>query len=476
MNSQTAATIKMLMDKSKNYADLVNEFCEMVCAEDSPDDAVFLATYYANELYDYSTLDRIAKRYGKLQIIRPILFIASSHQGERVEWDKAREAADIALSHNLSEWLSAEMLLCKLMVDVQDYPGKQPGFKDRESLELLISNNPALKCLEARLFDILSHISLIEGDPLAGFNYNEKALVLARQFEDDLLLGNLLRMKAFFIQSSNPVQAKALLLKAKEIMTELGDRNALNNIFNDLGNLDAVRGEYSSAINNTLLAIEIRQKLGLPIGHMSHPMSTLYNAIGDYEAGLEWARLAEADLPNQKSLIPYALLNQAWSLIYLGQSSNAEEIIDIVREDVLKSGMEPSLAWYYFVCGISEMARGDLHTAVQSFEQAFDINQRSGRLVRMNLCRHKLAEVEIEFLQSNNINDATPFLNRLEEVARSEDFPGILGQALLLRCKLNILRGNVTEARNLLLEVDRLAKEPSMNFLNQELDRLSRII
>ena len=60
----------------------------------------------------------------------------------------------------------------------------------------------------------------------------------------------------------------------------------------------------------------------------------------------------------------------------------------------------------------------------------------------------------------------------MEEKAISDDLPGILGQALLLRAKLAYVRGDEGALRELAEKVRTLGENPSMVFLNEGLEHL----
>ena len=128
--------------------------------------------------------------------------------------------------------------------------------------------------------------------------------------------------------------------------------------------------------------------------------------------------MAEDQFRSRPSLINRALLNQVWSLILLKRLPEAQILLDVSQESILKSGDESQLAWLYFVTGIMEMEQGDFALAFTSIEQALSIYGKQGYAynIRLMFLLH-LAKVEI--CSSDPSNIVTPSLEILEETAVS---------------------------------------------------------
>ena len=472
-------TKQMVMDTMQNalhYRDFSRRMGNLCSSTEVPDLFVFTTVHHATSLYDYDALDKVAREYGDLSIIQPNLYFAGSYLSGKVQWDKARAAAEkIFLSTDIP-WIKLEMLLNQLKFEVFDFTGSLKTHDVIELIGALMNEHAELSSLEYRLYDSLSHLSRIEGNLEEAIRCADKALVLARKIGDDFSEGHLLRTKAFLIQRSDHILARDYLNIAKGILTPLGDDVGITNILHQLGLVDAIRGEYDSAIEFSLQAIKNGEILGMPIGILSSNLSTLYNAAGDHESGNTWAELAEVELADQNSHLPRAKLSKAWSLVHQGKLDTATSVVDETKDTILKSGIEHHLAQMYFVEGLIEFADADCSAAISSFEKAYDINRRLGRVIMDTVCLHNLAKAEIYALDVDDSNRDAEFsghwLRLFEEHSESKDMPGINGQAQLLKAQLRIKQVRYEEARRLLKQVDTLSAQRGMAFLKGESSKI----
>ncbi|MFW9964993.1 MAG: hypothetical protein ACFFCX_15590, partial [Candidatus Sifarchaeia archaeon] len=207
-------------------------------------------------------------------------------------------------------------------------------------------------------------------------------------------------------------------------------------------------------------------------------ISTLYNVIGQSEAGFEWAKLAENESTNRPTMQTRAVLNQAWSCTLQKRFAEAHLLLDETRESIFKSGLESNLAWFYFIGSIIEAAEEDFSRAAANVEEALDIYERSGGFVSYYICLHHRAKIEIMSEQGKSYagvkNTTGPWLSLLEERARTEDLPGILGEALLLKARLFAAEGVHADAMNVLSELIELVQANNLDFLKQATDYMIR--
>ncbi|MFW9912466.1 MAG: hypothetical protein ACFFEU_08335, partial [Candidatus Thorarchaeota archaeon] len=209
-----------------------------------------------------------------------------------------------------------------------------------------------------------------------------------------------------------------------------------------------------------------------PVGAYALLLSDLYNVIKDPTSGLEWGRFAEDDFESNPSVRQRAVLNQAWSLSLLRLLDKAGEIIDSVREPILKSGVEGNLGWLYFVTGVSEMVEGSLDNAAKNMEDAIELYEGKHPLEYVLIIMENLAQLDALRAQADFEERENPWIALLEEKATSDDLPGILGQALLLKAKLAYVGGDEGALRELAEKIRTLGENPSMAFLNEGLEHL----
>jgi tetratricopeptide (TPR) repeat protein len=458
------------MSRAYNYRDFIRLLTEKVCTEETTDLAIFFATLHATELYDYECLERIAKKHGNLLIIRPNLFFASAAQSENVDWNKGREAADLVLVSKPEKWLVGEMYLAKLEFDMMDPPRSDDTIVD--TLVEFIDNNPELNFYESRLYELLAMRANRMGDQDAANKYTERAISNAELHNEVSRLAYLLRTKANLLSSSDRKQALQNYLRARELMESMGDERGLSNVLYNMSKLDTIRGEYNQAVQKVLEVIRIKESLGVPIGLNALTLSMIYNTIGDCDAGLEWAKLAEVESQNQPSILPRVFLRQAWSLIIQNRLAEAQWIMDTTNKTILKGGVEDLLAGLYFVNGAFEVAEGNYTLALKSYGDALEIYERIGAGISVNLCLQQLASLDLILAEISHPDASGVWVGQFEERARLEDLPGILGQALILKSKLFMLQERHQESREALAEVDTLVQDYNLEYLSHSLNML----
>ncbi|MFX1416183.1 MAG: hypothetical protein ACFFC0_05190, partial [Promethearchaeota archaeon] len=241
----------------------------------------------------------------------------------------------------------------------------------------------------------------------------------------------------------------------------------------NLSILDAIKGEFDIAISRCLEAVSIRERAGLNTGNASYYLSLFYNSIGEPTSGLEWGRMAEDQFEGRPNLKNRAILNQIWSLTLMKKLTEAQALIDVSRESILKSGDVNQLAWLHFVTGALELALGDFSLAISSMEQGLKIYEQQGSSFLMELFfLHQLARIEV--LSCGTEEAVAPSLAVLEERALSEDLPGVLGQVLLLKAELAILRSDDALLREVIPQIRSLSEKENLQFLKPYYDNLLR--
>jgi tetratricopeptide (TPR) repeat protein len=460
MDVETKKLIQNLIEEAYNYGNFVKLLSKKVCAEDSKDLVVFFATHHAAVLSDFNCLDDIAKKYGSLSIIRPDLFFASYLQGTKEDLEKTRIAADNILSGDIQNWLKMEALLIKLEAELISYPEFLYCISTSERIQESLELHPELGFFKSRYYDGLALRSQRDGDMETTLQFIQKAIDNSQEYNDLVRHARLLKTKAMYTESDGLGQSVELLVIAKEMLEKLGDTGGLADTLFQLSKIYSIRGEYEKSINDTLEVIRLRQLLSKSIGPYALTLSTLYNVVEDPQAGLEWAKMAEEEM--QQNHKPRALLNQVWALVLMKKKETALELLDRVREVVLKSGMESHLAALYMIDGIIEMDEGNYMQAESSISNAFEIYEKRGSLMSSFVCLWMLAKNEVEIatlLEYDYTIKEDSWLFRLEKKARSEKLPGILAQALILKAYLLLKQEISDESSEAIIEAEMLIRE-----------------
>jgi tetratricopeptide (TPR) repeat protein len=476
LDDESREIMQNIMDEAYNYYDFVQRLNERVLNDDVPELAAYFALHHSALLLDIDSIDSISKKYGTVPILRPNLFYASVHQGNYDAVEQVHASADAVLETDPPDWLAVEMRFLKFEVDLLQYPKTLYDTSNLEVLEELISKSPKYEFFENILYDCYRERATRDADTDEIIRSTELAIESAEKHDDIVRLAWHLRTKSTCLRGSDVVQARDALLRAREIMESLGNDAGLASTLLYLSRLDATRGEYNLAIERVSEAIRIRERMELPVGAYALMLSTLHNVVRDPMSGLEWGRFGEEDFESHPGVKHRAILNQAWSLILLRLQNKAQELIDSVRESIMKSGFESNLAWLYFVTGVFEMAEGNLETAARNMEDAIDLYEGKPSVENALIIMQYLAQIDLlqAELSSRNINEEgiVPWLALLEEKAISDDLPGILGQVLLLKVKLAIARRDEGALRELTDRIRILGESSSMTFLNEELERL----
>ena len=471
LDSKTQDIIQAAMEKAHNYYDFVQILNEEVLTSQTPEMAVFFATLHAANLFDFNCLDRIAKEYGNLPFIRPYLFLGGVFQGRHEDVEKTRVAIDEILTSDTPNWFRLEMLVTKFEAESVVYPKPLYDSSTSETIERMLEKHTDLEFYKIRYYDALGFRASRDGDVVTTLKYIEDALSIAAEYNDIISMGHILKSKAFYSQPDDLMKSLEILRRAQDILTPQGDKVGLADVLFQQAKIKAIRGEYDQAIEDNISIITLRQSMGRPIGPYAIVLSTLYNAIQNGGAGLEWSKMAEAE--TQLTHLPRATLNRAWALILLGKTTEAKNVIDEVKESVLKSGLESHLAALYLVSGVLEHEDGDYFSAESSLKDALEIYTRRGSLMSRNICLHLLANTEVQNAKSvtnGSIPGIGPWLMLLEENASFEDSPGIMGQALLLKSEILLLQDRPEESRTVLQRLRKLVDDSNLEFLNPSIE------
>ncbi|NHJ14957.1 MAG: hypothetical protein EAX95_14850 [Candidatus Thorarchaeota archaeon] len=472
IDGETRSTLETTMTEASDYYDFVIRLGNLVIGRDSPIMVVYFAIHHAILALNYKLIDRIREKYGEHQVLGPNLFYASAYQGTVEDIEKVHELADAILETQPEEWLALEMHFMKFEADMRNYPTTMYQTSTLDRIREIIGSNPDFGFYEIILNDYLEIRAHADGDSQARINCINRGLRLAEKHDDRLRMAHLLIRKATIVKAYDRQESRELLEQAYRIVeNSLGIPENYAYIVEQFGTLDAIRGEYDSAIKRCLQVVSIREGAGLDTGNASLFLSTLYNVVGEPESGYEWGCMAEAQFKSRPYLINRAILNQAWSLVLLNRLGEAQVLVDRSQESIMKSGDESQLAWLNFVTGVMEMKQGDFLLASTSFEEALKIYERQGWAYQIQLIfLHHLAGIEV--YSSSEKEAVSPYLAILEEKALSEDLPGILGQVLLLKAHISMISNDESALREIIQKLQALCERDNLQFLRPYYDRL----
>jgi tetratricopeptide (TPR) repeat protein len=472
IDEATRNVLEVTVAEASDYDDFVQRLCNYVLSDESPVMVVYFAIHHSMLALEYKLIDKIREKYGHHQVLGPNLFASSAYQGAYEDVSKVHEMADAILATEPEDWLALEMHFMKFEADMKNYPKTMYQELTMEKIRELIDSDPNFRYYEIVLNEHLALRAQIDGDLEERLRCIDAAIKISEEFDDRVRKAHLLLHKGSIIMYMDRKGARTALKEAYEIVeSSLGIPGMYGNIVYYLSQLDAVRGEFDKAISGCLKAINVRERAGLNTGNASYFLSLFYNIVGDPESGLEWGRMAEDQFKSRPYLIDYALTSQIWSLVLSDRIEEARDLLNIVSKSVLKSGNEDQLAWIYFVTGLMEMEQDEYAQALSSIEQGLQIfeQKRNAFFNELILLNH-LAKVEVLSCTTEEI--IAPSLAILEEKARSEDLPGILGQVLLLKAEISIINNDDLLLREIIPELQLLIEKDGLGFLKPHFNGL----
>ena len=474
MDLATREILEDIIGKAKNYNEFVHLLSEKACSEQTTDLTAFFAIHHASNIFDTDCLEELADRFGRIPIAKPNLYMISALQGKHEDLQKAIDATETVIQLNPSGWLELEMLVIRLEAEMLGYPKFTSYDSTMDRIESFLDAEEDYDFYRSRIYDALALKTYRDGDIEETRNLTRNAISNAEKHNELYKLSRLYRSLAVYTQAENMIHSKEFLEKSLKLLEFMGDKEGLGYTLYQIGKIQAIRGEYDQAIENTLNVTRIFQNIGKTTEVFTITLSTLYNMIGEAQAGLEWAKMAEAESKHVHK--PRAVLNQVWALAVMGKLDDALEVLDDVRETILKSGMESHLAGLYLIEGIVENACGNLLEAQSSIQDALEIYEKRGALMTMHISLVHLARIEIESVASGKSSDIGPWLELLEERARLENYPGLLGIALSLKALYNIHYGKSRIARDSIRELEDIVYNWKLHFLERSVKNLQERI
>ena len=472
IDEDTKTVLERVMKEAEDYYDFVLKLCDLVLNNDSPELVVFFAIRHATMAFEFKTINKIREKYNHHQLLGPFFYYASMYHDDYEDSKKAQEFADEVLASNPEEWIQLELNLLKFEVDMRNYPETMYKTSNLDKVYELMNSNPIFGFYESMIFNDLEVRASVDGDSDERMRCLRKALDVAEKFDDVVAIAGAEIRIANIIMNYDRTEAKHLFRQSLTLVDSLlGIPNYYANIVYFLAILDAIRGDFDSAIKLCLEAVTVRERAGLSSANPSYFLSTFYNIIGDPESALEWGQMAEDQFRINPVTMNRARLNQVWSLALLGRISEAQLLLDDIQKEVIHSGAESQLAWLHFATGILEREQGELDLAISSMEQGLKIYEQQGTALIMELIfLYQLAITEV--LSCNDGDIISPSLAILEEKAITEDLPGILGQVLLLKANIAIQNNEDAVLREIIPQLRSIIEEDNIFFLKPYYEQL----
>jgi tetratricopeptide (TPR) repeat protein len=470
IDEETRSILQSLMNDAENFADFTECLCDRVCAEASSPLLEYFAVYFAFSMDYYILLDRLDSAGKVSDLASPLLLIAKVRRGEDVSWDDLRKSVKLALMAAPNDWIACHLYLNWRVIADLCYPECDVDIRPIEAIASSVEKNTDLTYFKTILLTIKARGHMRESKYKEAVDQLKQALTIARKFDDQCLVADLLGNIAGYIKQTDVKQAIDLLVSSRELSERLGLQAHIGLLLNSLGHIMQFRGELDAAIEYQLDCKTIRESFGLPQPIMNSIIASLYNQFGKGEEAFQQAKTALDLRSSAVRIFPLPHAQMAWALINLGRYDDAEAELATTHELATKSGSLEDMIWAQLVEGLLDKAERNFDSANLIFKEVLDGSEDNPILLFQNICLLNLTEIEIEmltdeFLKKNS--DLSGFwMEKLVEHAEKNDLPGIAARALLLKAELRRRQGRVDEVRKILKEVQKTAKAPSMKYLN----------
>jgi tetratricopeptide (TPR) repeat protein len=460
--------IESLMDEATDYLDFSHLLAEKAKDSRSPTSLVFLALRHALNLDNHAVLEVIKDTHSKMPIVLPFFIPA-----ENESYVLLVQAVDQAIDSK-PNYAVVFYLLIKL------YNASEVGSREetrvQKMIEDLLDQNDLLKAHSADYLLLVGQRLRYEGNPEEAFESYSRALEIARQsdnrwLESVLLLGMSEVTGQYTTDPNSYIKAREYLKKSKTISESLNNQSGIASVLQNISVFSGGRGEISEAIECQLEVIRIRESLGEVDGSDAWNLSNQYAIAGDGLSALEWARILEEQWTSGPTHLSYSNIALARAYIALDKLEDAQQHLDTAKKQALKGGLELTLGMWYYVNGFLERKLGDLESAMETLQQALDINERANRQVRLRMCLYELAVTELAMYSPTKENrdnkNSGPWMTRLEELVQIHDLPGHYARYLLLKAELRMKQGKHSESEKILEEVLDVTDSPLTRYIHQ---------
>ncbi|MFW9849267.1 MAG: hypothetical protein ACFFF4_09005 [Candidatus Thorarchaeota archaeon] len=469
VDEKTRDTLELVMNEAKDFGDFTERLCDRVISEPSTPLLEYLAFLFANRIENSILIDRLDVAGKVTELARPIIQQYKITMGTKYSWSDVKASLMAALSAAPNDWIATNLYLF-WRIDAELYFAEADAeVRSLDIISAAVSENSEMGYFESWLLRIAARKYEKGNEIDKQIALLRQALALARKFDDKVAVVSILVKAAGMIKHTDLQKAIDMLVTAKELGKELGYRNLISVISHHMGHIMGMRGEYDAAVEYQCEYKESQKTLGRSQPIHNAFVAMYYNLSGNEAKALKFSEEVFATEVSDL-FIPWARAQQAWALISLGKYAEAQEVIETLNKQLLKSGETGQVVWYYIVEGLLDKAEGRFENSVMNFQKALDYNVEGPVPIIKNICLPNLTEIEIDKLTDTAIHEnhdsSGHWMTKLEEYVQQNDFPGISAQALILRAKLRYRQRKYDEVRRILKEVQEIGNRPSMRYLN----------
>jgi tetratricopeptide (TPR) repeat protein len=477
INTDARIKIEKVLELSNNFSDFVCRLFQTIDGKDDPH-LKFLVVFLCDLFGKHKELRQLSSILWDDPYCRPYIALELVRDGTSVTHDDVVDSINHALSLNPEEWIAIILNLFHLTIAVEHYYEVPLIDKTVCKVEQLLKHNSELDCFLPRFYIINAYRYRDEGNSSSALKEIDKAYKFSRKYNDikDIAHSYLERAIIFvtyYMLPKSDSEVRKNLEKALEGLRELGDKRMIGKSLNTFGVYCGTRGEFDESLDCYMQSLKMLEEVEEPIYEIPHNICMTYCSMGNRHEALEWAKVSLNAFLVENRSIEYGYLDLAWAHILQGQIDEAAEHLDIAKEWVLKSGLEPALAWWYRVEGLLERARGNHNSAMESLLSGYEIMERNKRRSRLIVCLCDLAETEVELFEPTRENWSEeysgPWLQKAEETIQKQGLPGFMAIIEIIKAELRLKQGRHDEARLIVEEVSKIAEKVGLEYLKSQL-------
>jgi len=248
----------------------------------------------------------------------------------------------------------------------------------------------------------------------------------------------------------------------------------LRNIFG-IGGIHGNKGELQQAVDHTKKGVSLARKynnLRLTLVGLNN-LGDFYRELGEWDQAIKILKEALPIAENIGLILELYFILDNFFHVYLnmGDLTSAQQIFHKIEQYREKQKENKQLNLFYrsnraVLLKISKRAR-DLGVAQEIFktiaqEEVVHIRFTQGAI--LNLCEMLLDE----FKETKNVKaleEFSPLLKRLQEVAEKQHIYSILAETYVLDAKLSMIHFNLKKARHLLTQAQQIAERYGLKLL-----------
>ncbi|MFW9889505.1 MAG: hypothetical protein ACFFER_15060, partial [Candidatus Thorarchaeota archaeon] len=404
VDEETREILQSVMEEAENFGDYTERLCSKVCSKSTTPLAEYFTYYFAFASSNFTLLEKL-EAAGKLpELAEPLILLARNLRGQMVSWDEMRQSLSRALEAAPNDWIACHLYTQWRLASAVDYPECDIDVKPIETITKSVNTNKDLEYFKAYLLLIEGWEFRMGDNKTREIEVYNQALVLAREYDDQLLVADLLYLSAQAIKHTDVKQAGNLVMSAQELSEHLGYIYNIAGIQHHLGHTMGLRGELDVAIEHQLQCRAAIESLSLPAAEVNTVIASHYNQIGNGEKALEFVEPAFRTIDSHRRWVSYAHAQKAWALLNLSRTAEAKDELDQSKMWATKSGSVKALKWTQIVEGILDKAENHHDSAIHLFEEVLRSIEEDPVPLYQNICLLNRVESEIERLSPESID------------------------------------------------------------------------